>query len=73
MLPGMISASVIVDVVLSLPTAARCCSNSLLAQDMHLAGALVMLMSVLTMVGTLVSDLLLAWVDPRIRFEAGSR
>ena len=73
MLPGMISATVIVDVVLSLPTTGPLLLNALLVQDMHLAGALVMLLSVLTMIGTLVSDLLLAWVDPRIRFEGGSR
>lgn len=73
MLPGMISATVIVDVVLSLPTTGPLLLNALLVQDMHLAGALVMLLSGLTMIGTLISDLLLAWVDPRIRFEGGSR
>lgn len=73
MLPQMISATVIVDVVLSLPTTGPLLLKSLLAQDMYLAGALVMMLSVLTMVGTLVSDVLLAWVDPRIRFEAGGR
>ncbi len=73
MLPQMISATVIVDVVLSLPTTGPLLLKSLMAQDMYLAGALVMMLSVLTMVGTLVSDVLLAWVDPRIRFEAGDR
>lgn len=73
MFPAMISSSIIVDVVLSLPTTGPLLLNSLLAQDMHLAGALVMLLSVLTMLGTLLSDILLAWVDPRIRFEGGSR
>jgi peptide/nickel transport system permease protein len=71
MLPQMISATVIVDVVLSLPTTGPLLLKSLMAQDMYLAGALVMMLSVLTMIGTLVSDVLLAWVDPRIRFEAG--
>lgn len=73
MFPQMISATVIVDVVLSLPTTGPLMLNALLAQDMYLAGALVMMLSVLTMLGTLVSDVLLAWVDPRIRFEAGTR
>jgi peptide/nickel transport system permease protein len=72
MLPQMISAMVIVDVVLSLPTTGPLLLNALYAQDMYLAGALVMMMSVLTMFGTLISDVLLAWVDPRIRFEAGA-
>lgn len=73
MLPQMISAMVIVDVVLSLPTTGPLLITALLAQDMYLAGAIVMMMSVLTMFGTLISDVLLAWVDPRIRFESGTR
>jgi peptide/nickel transport system permease protein len=73
MLPAMISASIVVDVVLSLPTTGPLLLNALLAQDMHLAGALVMMLSVLTMLGTLISDLLLAWADPRIRMEGGKR
>ncbi len=73
MLPQMISATVIVDVVLSLPTTGPLLLKGLLAQDMYLAGAMVMMLSALTMVGTLVSDVLLAWVDPRIRFEGGRR
>lgn len=73
MFPSMISAAVIVDVVLSLPTTGPLMLKALLAQDMHLAGALVMMLAVLTMLGTIISDILLAWVDPRIRFEEGSR
>jgi peptide/nickel transport system permease protein len=73
MLPHLISATMIVDIVLSLPTTGPLLLNALLAQDMYLAGAMVMMLSVLTMIGTLISDLLLAWVDPRIRFESGSR
>jgi peptide/nickel transport system permease protein len=73
MLPQLISATVIVDVVLSLPTTGPLLLEALLAQDMYLAGALVMMLAILTMVGTLVSDILLAWADPRIRFEGGSR
>lgn len=73
MLPQLISATVIVDVVLSLPTTGPLLLESLLAQDMYLAGALVMMLAVLTMVGTLISDILLAWADPRIRFEGRNR
>ncbi len=67
-LPGLVSGSIIVAVVLSLPTAGPLLLKSLLTQDMYLAGAFILLLSVLTMVGTLASDVLLALVDPRIRY-----
>jgi peptide/nickel transport system permease protein len=66
-LPALISGSIIVAVVLSLPTAGPLLLRSLLSQDMYLAGAFILLLSVLTMLGTLISDLLLMLVDPRIR------
>ncbi len=69
MLPGLLSGSVIVDIVLSLPTSGPLLLNALQEQDMYLAGSFVMLLSTLTVIGTLLSDILLAWVDPRIRFE----
>ncbi|HEX2905436.1 MAG TPA: ABC transporter permease, partial [Phototrophicaceae bacterium] len=65
-LPGLVSGSIIVAVVLSLPTAGPLLLRSLLSQDMYLAGAFILLLSILTMLGTLVSDILLALVDPRI-------
>ncbi|MBI1258389.1 MAG: ABC transporter permease subunit [Chloroflexi bacterium] len=68
-LPGLVSGSIIVAVVLSLPTAGPLLLKSLLTQDMYLAGAFILLLSVLTMVGTLASDILLALVDPRIRYS----
>jgi peptide/nickel transport system permease protein len=68
MLPGLLSGSVIVDIVLSLPTSGPLLLNALQEQDMYLAGSFVMLLSSLTVIGTLISDILLAWVDPRIRF-----
>jgi peptide/nickel transport system permease protein len=68
-LPGLVSGSIIVAVVLSLPTAGPLLLRSLLSQDMYLAGAFILLLSVLTMLGTLISDLLLAFVDPRIRYS----
>jgi peptide/nickel transport system permease protein len=42
-------------------------------QDMYLAGSMVMILSFLTVIGTLVSDILLLWLDPRIRFEGRTR
>ena len=68
-LPGLVSGSVIVSVVLNLPTTGPILLRALLAQDMYLAGTLVLMMSILTVVGTLVSDVLLAWLDPRIRLQ----
>src|SRR5690606_10595308 len=67
-LPSLVSGSIIVAVVLSLPTAGPLLLRSLLSQDMYLAGAFILLLSVLTMLGTLISDILLAIVDPRIRY-----
>ena len=70
LLPELISGAIIVSVVLSLPTTGPLLLRALLSQDMFLAGTFVMFLSFLTVVGTLVSDVLLAWVDPRIRFGA---
>jgi peptide/nickel transport system permease protein len=67
-LPALVSGSIIVAVVLSLPTAGPLLLRSLLSQDMYLAGAFILLLSVLTMLGTVISDILLALVDPRIRY-----
>jgi peptide/nickel transport system permease protein len=68
-LPGLVSGSTIVSVVLNLPTTGPMLLQALLSQDMFLAGTLVMMLSVLTVIGTLLSDLLLAWLDPRIRLQ----
>ncbi|MBT3345491.1 MAG: ABC transporter permease [Gemmatimonadetes bacterium] len=70
MLPTLISGSVIVSIVLSLPTTGPLLYEALTSQDMFLAGSFLMILSFLTMVGTLISDILLAWVDPRIRFDS---
>ena len=66
-LPRLINGSLLVSLVLGMPTIAPVFLNSLLNQDMFLAGSIVMVLSGLTVVGTLISDILLAWVDPRIR------
>jgi peptide/nickel transport system permease protein len=65
----MVSGATIVSVVLSLQTTGPLLLEALRAEDMYLAGSFVMMLSVLTVVGTLVSDLLLAWLDPRIRYR----
>ncbi len=66
-LPTVISSSFVTAIVLNLPTLSPILLRALLSQDMYLAGALILFMGVLTMIGTLISDLLLAWIDPRIR------
>ncbi|MCE0504107.1 ABC transporter permease [Roseivivax sp. GX 12232] len=68
-LPNLVSGAVIVSVVLNLPTVGPLLLNSLQSQDMYLAGAFILLLSVLTLVGTIVSDILLALLDPRIKLE----
>ena len=70
LLPEIVSGETIVAIVLGLPTIGPLVFTSLLSQDMFLAGSTIMLLSFLTVIGTLISDLLLVWVDPRIRFEA---
>jgi peptide/nickel transport system permease protein len=67
-LPDLVSGGVILSVVLSLPTVGPLLLNALTAKDMYLAGAIILLVGVLTIIGTLISDLLLAWLDPRIRY-----
>jgi len=68
-LPFLVSGSVIVSVVLSLPTVGPLLLRALLAQDMYLAGTIVLLLGAMTVVGTLISDILLVILDPRIRLE----
>jgi len=67
-LPAIISGEAIVSIVLNLPTTGPILLKALMTQDMYLAGSFVLILSVLTVIGTLLSDILLAWVDPRIRF-----
>lgn len=68
-LANRISSITLMSVVLSLQTTGPLQLRALTSQDMYLAGAILMLLSTLTVIGTLVSDILLAWVDPRIRLE----
>ena len=69
LLPTLVSGSIIVSIVMSLPTLGPLLLRALIAQDMFLSGTIVLLIGIMTVIGTFVSDLLLAWVDPRIRME----
>ena len=70
LLPLIVSGSIIVSVVMSLPTVGPLLLKSLLAQDMFLAGTIILMIGVLTVIGTFISDLALAVIDPRIRLES---
>jgi len=68
-LPFLVSGSIVVSVVLGLPTVGPILLKALVAQDMFLAGAIILIIGWMTVVGTFFSDLLLVLVDPRVRFE----
>ncbi len=73
LLPEIVSGTVLVALVLNLPTTGPLLWRALMAQDLYLAASFIMILSTLTLIGTLLSDILLAWVDPRIRCgERGS-
>ncbi|MGQ9628815.1 MAG: ABC transporter permease [bacterium] len=73
MLPAIVSGETLVSIVLNLPTTGPVFLRAIMLQDMYLAGSFVLILSSLTVTGTLISDILLAWVDPRIRYEGGER
>lgn len=68
-LPRIISSGTITAIVLSLPTLGPVLFRALMAQDMHLAGGIIMILSFLTVVGVFFSDILLSFLDPRIRHQ----
>ncbi|MEM6381373.1 MAG: ABC transporter permease [Pseudomonadota bacterium] len=68
-LPSLVSGAVITAIVLSLPTAGPLMLSALKSQDMYLAGAFVLLLSSLTVVGMLLSDILLVLMDPRVKYD----
>ena len=72
LLPEVISGAAIVSIVLSLPTTGPMLLNALQSQDMYLAGSFLMFLAALTVVGTLISDLALGMLDPRIRLGGGA-
>jgi len=69
-LPQLFSGSLIVATVMSLPNIGPLLLRALIQQDMYLAGVILLIYCGLTVVGTLISDILLAWLDPRIRMES---
>jgi len=72
-LPSVISGQSVVAIVLNLPTTGPLLLNALLNQDMYLAASFILMLSALTIVGTVLSDILLAFLDPRIRFKGISK
>ena len=72
LLPSVISGAEIVAIVLSLPTTGPMLLSALQSQDMYLAGTFLLFLALLTVVGLLISDLLLAWLDPRIRLQGAA-
>ena len=69
LLPEIVSGSAIVSIVLGLPTTGPLLLRALIAQDTYAAASMLMMLSFLTVLGVFISDLLLMWLDPRIRFE----
>jgi peptide/nickel transport system permease protein len=67
-LPGLISGEVVVSIVLNMPTMGPVMRNAFMNQDMYLAGSMMLFVAILTITGTLISDILLSILDPRIRF-----
>jgi|SRR6185503_7972290 len=68
-LPGIIAGNLLVERVLNLPTIGPLYINALISQDMYMAGTVLVLIVFLLLVGTLITDLVLAWTDPRVRLE----
>jgi peptide/nickel transport system permease protein len=66
--PFIVSGSIIVSLILSLPTVGPLLFKALIAQDLFLAGTILLMLAVMTVIGTFISDLVLIWIDPRIRF-----
>jgi len=68
-LPKLISGAVIVGIVLNLPTTGVVFYRAIRGQDTYLAGSFLMMMAFILLLGNLLADLVLAWVDPRVRYE----
>ncbi|POZ89984.1 ABC transporter permease [Petrotoga halophila] len=68
-LPNIISGAVVTGIVLNLPTVGTLLMDALKAQDMYLAGSIILILTMFTVIGTIVSDILLAWADPRARLS----
>ena len=73
LLPAIVGGELLVSIGLNLQTTGPLLLGAVLGQDVYLAASIILVLSVLTVIGTLVADLLLAWLDPRIRFEGAAR
>ncbi len=71
-LPAIVSGETITSIVLNLPTTGPLLFQALMSQDMYLAGSIMMFLTFLTVIGTFISDILLVWIDSRIRYEKGT-
>ena len=69
LLPAIVGGEALVSIVFNLNTIGPVLLNAVLRQDMYLAGSIIMILSALTLIGTLISDLALVWLDPRIRYD----
>ena len=69
LLPAIVGGEALVSIILNLQTIGPVLLQAVLRQDMYLAGSIIMILSALTLIGTLISDLALAWLDPRIRYD----
>ena len=68
-LPALVSGEIIISIVLNLPTTGPLYLRALTQKDMYLGVTFLLMISILLLVGNLLADLLLAWVDPRVRLE----
>lgn len=68
-LPGILAGNILVELVLGLPTIGPLYIRALMTQDMYMAGTVLVLIVAMLLVGTLITDLVLAWIDPRVRLE----
>jgi len=69
LLPAAVGGEVVISKVLNMPTTGPVLLKALMGEDMYLAGGILFILSILTIIGTLISDILLAILDPRIRYE----
>jgi len=72
LLPAIVGGEVLVSIVLNLQTVGPVLLDAIISQDLYLAASVILILSTLTVIGTLLADILLAWVDPRIRFGKAS-
>ncbi len=71
LLPALVSGATIVAIVLGLPTIGPLLLRAIVAQDTFLAASCLMMLGIMTVIGVFLSDLLLMWLDPRVRMERG--